>query len=44
MVSLAIRTACSSSSYGRIDSTGPKISSCAMVILLRTFAKTVGCT
>ena len=34
-VSLAMRTASSSSSYGMIDSTGPKISSWAIVMSLR---------
>ena len=35
MVSLAISTASSSVSYGMIDSTGPKISSWAMVMSRR---------
>ena len=42
MVSLAVATICSSSSAGITDSTGPKISSCAMVEALSTPAKTVG--
>ena len=41
-MSLAIAIACSSVSYGRMQSTGPKISSTAMVMSLRTSAKTVG--
>ena len=42
--SLAMRTASSSSSNGIITSTGPKISSWAMVIELSTSAKIVGST
>jgi hypothetical protein len=44
MVSLAIRTASSSSSAGMTDSSGPKISSCAMTERLSTLPKTVGST
>ncbi len=43
-VPLAMRRASSSSSYLRIDRTGPKISSWAMVISGVTSAKTVGLT
>ena len=43
-LSLAIRIASSSSSNGMTDSTGPKISSWAMVILLSTSVKSVGLT
>ena len=43
-MSLAIATASSSSSYGMIDSTGPKISSCAIVMSCVTSEKTVGLT
>ena len=39
-----MRTASSSVSYGITASTGPKISSCAMVIELSTSANTVGST
>ncbi|MCC2654969.1 MAG: hypothetical protein K0Q76_77 [Panacagrimonas sp.] len=39
-----MRTASSSSSYVMIDSTGPKISSCAIVLLGSTRPKTVGAT
>src|ERR1700735_1224769 len=42
MVSLAIRTASSSSAAGITDSTGPKISSWAMTELLSTLPNTVG--
>src|SRR5215831_5808770 len=42
--SLAMRTASSSSWYGMIESTGPKISSCAMVMLFLTLPNTVGRT
>ncbi|CNM60620.1 Uncharacterised protein [Mycobacterium tuberculosis] len=41
-LSLAIRIASSSSSNGMTDSTGPKISSCAIVILLSTLVNSVG--
>ena len=44
MESLAIRTASSSSSNPMTESTGPKISSCAIVIVLSTSAKSVGST
>ena len=44
MVSLAIRTASASSSAGMTDSTGPKISSWAIVEWLSTLPKTVGST
>ena len=43
-MSLAIRTASSSSSYGMIASTGPKISSWAIVISGVTSENTVGRT
>lgn len=43
-VPLAIRSASSSSSYFRIEMTGPKISSWAMVISGVTSANTVGLT
>jgi hypothetical protein len=43
-VSLAMRTASSSESYGSRHSTGPKISSRAMVMSLRTLENTVGRT
>ena len=43
-LSLAIRTASSSSSYGMTTSTGPKISSCAIVMVLSTSVKSVGLT
>ncbi len=43
-LSLAMRTASSSSVYGMTASTGPKISSCAIVILLSTSANSVGLT
>ena len=43
-MSLAMRTASSSSSYGITTSTGPKISSCAIVIALSTSANSVGST
>ena len=43
-VSLAIATASSSVSYGMIERTGPKISSCAIVMSRVTFEKTVGRT
>jgi hypothetical protein len=39
---LAIATACSSSSYGITERTGPKISSCAIAERLSTPAKSVG--
>ena len=41
-MSLAISTASSSVSYGMITSTGPKISSCAIVMSVVTLEKTVG--
>ena len=44
MLSLAIRTASSSSSKGITTSTGPKISSRAMVIGLSTSVNSVGST
>ena len=44
MVSLAISIASASVSYGMIDSTGPKISSRAMVMSRVTPENTVGCT
>ena len=44
MVSLAIRTASSSSAAGITDSTGPKISSWAMTEELSTLPNTVGST
>jgi len=44
MTPLAIATASSSEEYGRIDSTGPKISSWAIVMSGRTPEKTVGRT
>ena len=44
MVSLAIRTASSSSAAGMTDSTGPKISSWAMTEELSTLPNTVGST
>ena len=43
-MSLAISIASSSVSYGMIESTGPKISSCAMVMSRVTFENTVGFT
>ena len=43
-VSLAIRTASSSSPNGMTDSTGPKISSRAMLMSLDTSANSVGAT
>jgi hypothetical protein len=43
-VALAISTASSSVSYGMTDSTGPKISSWAMVMSGRTPEKIVGRT
>ena len=43
-MSLATWTASSSESTGMIDSTGPKISSWAIVMSLRTSEKTVGRT
>jgi hypothetical protein len=42
IVSLAIRTASASSSAAITDSTGPKISSCAITDRLSTFPNTVG--
>ena len=42
MVSLAMATICSSSSAGMTLSTGPKISSWAIVEALSTLANTVG--
>jgi hypothetical protein len=42
MVSLAMRTASASSSAAITESTGPKISSCAMTDLLSTLPNTVG--
>ena len=44
MVSLAIRIASCSLSAGITESTGPKISSCAITELLSTFPNTVGST
>ena len=38
-----MRIASSTSANGKIDSTGPKISSRAMRMSLRTAPKTVGC-
>ncbi len=42
IVSLAMRTASASSSAAMTESTGPKISSCAITELLSTFPNTVG--